>query len=283
MKGPMQGIALTPALRSLLDDVLAATPADDKDYPPCPESDGGISDDEDSVNRKVRSRLLLLAQQNGKVMTARALRALQESLLCSRGDDVGTIDRNLLCASVRRSSSSTLSSGSNKKSIIFAPEATSAKKNARLPDEGEWKARMAHLSRVADDRNYGKLTNNISLYQPPTDEITGRSMTYAASIGLNMIVAPISFGAFIYGFGFHVLRGWGGQEGRILLSVICGVMMMFIEMILFVIRSDAVEKEAGKKKKREEKRKQRMFRDNGAGLADSTKNVVTTQCPDKVE
>eukprot|EP00957_Ditylum_brightwellii_P038515 2911118-Ditylum_brightwellii.AAC.1 len=39
-------------------------------------------------------------------------------------------------------------------------------------------------------------------------------MTYAASVGLNMIVAPISFGVFMYFFAGQIFHWVAGEEGQ---------------------------------------------------------------------
>jgi hypothetical protein len=101
------------------------------------------------------------------------------------------------------------------------------------------------------------------------DDVTTKSMTYAASIGLNMIVAPISFGVFMYFFAGSLLDFfWPTAASRsavltnapdirkVIMGVISGVMMLFIEMILFVIRTDEMDKAIRKKGK---KRKQGPF------------------------
>lgn len=85
-------------------------------------------------------------------------------------------------------------------------------------------------------------------------------MTYAASVGLNMIVAPISFGVFMYFFAGAIF-GFitGGEEElqphqtdikSVITGVVSGVGMLFIEMILFVIRTHEFEAALSKKKRK---------------------------------
>jgi len=84
-------------------------------------------------------------------------------------------------------------------------------------------------------------------------------MTYAASIGANMIVAPISIGVLIYFFAgklfAFIVPGYQVEEGKInihgvIVGVISGVVMLFIEMILFVIRNHEMDRFITKKMKK---------------------------------
>jgi hypothetical protein len=114
---------------------------------------------------------------------------------------------------------------------------------------------MAMLKMKAEEGNYQRYTTNLD--KVIEDDVTTKSMTYAASIGLNMIVAPISFGVFVYFFAGHFLFQQMSEEdkaigkinvGKVISAVIAGVAMMFIEMILFVIRSHELDTHTTKKK-----------------------------------
>ncbi|VEU36383.1 unnamed protein product [Pseudo-nitzschia multistriata] len=137
-----------------------------------------------------------------------------------------------------------------------APELTEERK--------KYLARMEKLRLKAEETKYTRITTNIK-DQRQDDDKTAKSMTYAASVGINMIVAPISFGAFIYFFSGGVFdylfpREEGDDEfdknptgvdiKRVILAVISGVGMMIIEMVLFVIRSHEFETHTTKKKKK---------------------------------
>ena len=97
------------------------------------------------------------------------------------------------------------------------------------------------------------------------DDETMKSMTYATSVGMNMIVAPISFGAFMYFFSGQLFgrvldKDGDGQSSRhinnnvdiraVIAGVISGVIMLFIEMTLFVIRSHEMDAAVTKKAKK---------------------------------
>lgn len=130
-------------------------------------------------------------------------------------------------------------------------------------------ARKKHLERMeklrlkSEETKYTRITNNIK-DQRQEDDKTARSMTYAASVGMNMIVAPTSFGAFMYFFSGgifdyfsppsedeHPNRNPTGVDiKRLIVAVVSGVIMMIIEMVLFVIRSHEFDAHTTKKKKK---------------------------------
>merc|ERR1712183_487301 len=53
----------------------------------------------------------------------------------------------------------------------------------------KFKERMERLRLKNEETKYSKLTSNLQS-DKNADDITAKSMTYAASVGLNMIVAP---------------------------------------------------------------------------------------------
>merc|ERR1711957_408497 len=91
---------------------------------------------------------------------------------------------------------------------------------------------------------------------------------YATSVGLNMIVAPLTFGAFMYFFAGGILdRFFDDEEGgnnnhrvnnidirRVIAGVVSGVFMLFVEMLLFVIRTNELDASVRKKGRRKENR-----------------------------
>jgi len=117
--------------------------------------------------------------------------------------------------------------------------------------------RMERLRLRAEEYNYMKLTENLN--NTIADDVTMKSMSYAASVGLNMIVAPISFGVFMYFFAGS-LFGWVTGDDRagngqtdikgVIAGVVSGVLMLFIEMTLFVIRSHEMDASVRKKAKK---------------------------------
>lgn len=124
----------------------------------------------------------------------------------------------------------------------------------------KFQERMERLRLKNEESKYYRLTANIAGNQGKGDDITTKSMTYAASIGLNMIVAPISFGVFMFFFSGPILNFLfqrvepthpGAVDIRkVIIGVISGVAMLFIEMLLFVIRTHEFDRGMAKKQKK---------------------------------
>jgi hypothetical protein len=154
--------------------------------------------------------------------------------------------------------------------LVFTspPKATAEEAENLEKHQKKYQKRMDRLRLLQEETNYSKLTSNLGKVVKD-DDVTTKSMTYAASIGLNMIVAPISFGVLMYFFAGSLLDFfWPTVSSRsaqltngpdirsVIMGVISGVMMLFIEMILFVIRTDEMDKAMRKKAR---KRKQGPF------------------------
>jgi Endoplasmic reticulum-based factor for assembly of V-ATPase len=138
------------------------------------------------------------------------------------------------------------------------------KKGGSALEERKFRQRMQRLRFQHEETKYARLTNNLKM-NAVADDVTTKSMTYAASIGLNMIVAPISFGVFMYFFAGSLLDYvWSSPSAaargsaahvppdikRIIVGVVSGVAMLFIEMLLFVIRTHEMDKAMRKKAKK---------------------------------
>jgi hypothetical protein len=146
-------------------------------------------------------------------------------------------------------------------SLAFTPPPPST--SSETEEHKRFRRRMERLKLRQEERRYAGLIKNVGA-QAPADDMTIRSMTYAASIGLNMIVAPLSFGCFMYFFAGGLLNfvGWERPENlshtvdirKVIAGVVSGVGMLFIEMILFVIRSHEMDKATRKKARREKPR-----------------------------
>ncbi|KAL3794494.1 hypothetical protein HJC23_013967 [Cyclotella cryptica] len=124
--------------------------------------------------------------------------------------------------------------------------------------------RLAHLRQLNEERSYLASTSNIQKLNAHSthDDINVKSMMYATSVGLNMIVAPVSFGVFMYFFAGSLFgrffppdnRGNNVDVRQVIAGVLSGVILLFIEMILFVIRSHELDASVRKKKRRREYR-----------------------------
>jgi hypothetical protein len=175
-----------------------------------------------------------------------------------------------------------LLSKDNSPSLAF----TSQQPSTSHRNSDKFQKRIERLRLQQEETKYNKLTTNLQ-DQRQDDDITAKSMTYAASVGLNMVVAPLSFGCFMYFFAGGVMdfvfawflsgnsddidpdstrngSGGGTDIKRVIIGVISGVAMMFIEMILFVIRTHEFEEHNRKKKMMKEKRGKGGVRPFGA-------------------
>ncbi len=141
-------------------------------------------------------------------------------------------------------------------SLVYTPAPASLDDT---PERRKFQHRMQRLRLKQEETKYVRLTNN--LQHEVQDDITAKSMTYAASVGLNMIVAPLSFGCFMYFFAGGVFDYFLGEEfsarttggtdiKRVIVGVVSGVIMLFIEMMLFVIRTYEVETHTARKQKK---------------------------------
>eukprot|EP00551_Chaetoceros_affinis_P010029 CAMPEP_0203669544 /NCGR_PEP_ID=MMETSP0090-20130426/5880_1 /ASSEMBLY_ACC=CAM_ASM_001088 /TAXON_ID=426623 /ORGANISM="Chaetoceros affinis, Strain CCMP159" /LENGTH=283 /DNA_ID=CAMNT_0050534247 /DNA_START=168 /DNA_END=1019 /DNA_ORIENTATION=- len=159
--------------------------------------------------------------------------------------------------------------------LSFSKNLSSSSSTTTTPasSEEEKEAKIAYQKRIeklklnVEERKYIQLTSNLDT--APKDDATIKSMLYASSVGMNMIVAPISFGVLMYFFAGKLMM-WifsntddvesssiyrSQKDGRlnihgVIVGVISGVVMLFIEMILFVIRNHEMDKHLTSKKKR---------------------------------
>jgi len=129
--------------------------------------------------------------------------------------------------------------------------------------------RLERLRLQDEERSYNNLTTNLKTASSIKDDnITAKSMMYATSVGLNMVVAPITFGIFMYFFAGSIFSRFFDSEidinarknmnqidiRRVIAGVVSGVFMLFVEMILFVIRSHELDASVRKKSRRKENR-----------------------------
>eukprot|EP00339_Tiarina_fusa_P006197 CAMPEP_0117014388 /NCGR_PEP_ID=MMETSP0472-20121206/11678_1 /TAXON_ID=693140 ORGANISM="Tiarina fusus, Strain LIS" /NCGR_SAMPLE_ID=MMETSP0472 /ASSEMBLY_ACC=CAM_ASM_000603 /LENGTH=262 /DNA_ID=CAMNT_0004717927 /DNA_START=8 /DNA_END=796 /DNA_ORIENTATION=+ len=144
-------------------------------------------------------------------------------------------------------------------SLAFTPSCSEIPETAA---RRKFEERLKRLRLQQEESKYSRLTGNI--LQAPQDDINAKSMTYAASVGLNMIVAPLSFGTFMYFFAGGLFdyfldesfsaRTTGGTDiKRVIVGVVSGVIMLIIEMVLFVIRTHEFEEHTRRKNKKKKK------------------------------
>ena len=145
--------------------------------------------------------------------------------------------------------------------LSFAP------KPAPKKADPAFQKRLERLRLQSEERSYSNLTTNLkNASSMKDDEVTAKSMMYATSVGLNMVVAPASFGVFMYFFAGSIFSRFFDDEDsvesrgnnidirRVIAGVVSGVFMLFVEMILFVIRSHELDASVRKKGRRRENR-----------------------------
>jgi hypothetical protein len=267
--GNLRGIQITPELRSVIKAVLAV---------PQKAEESAVEKKKDDLQSSSPSASLTRAQE--AMMQSSSLMALTEanSILQTALNDAA-VDATLPLAGVPalqsliQLSSSTSTTQQQKlrqdlesalrqtKKLSFQKKSTNNNKNTQDP---KFQKRLQRLRLQDEERSYLNLTTNLKTAASLKDDsVTVKSMTYAASVGLNMIVAPISFGVFMYFFAGSLFnRLFPTDENdtgdidikRVIAGVVSGVFMLFVEMILFVIRSHELDSSVRKKSKRKENR-----------------------------
>ena len=137
--------------------------------------------------------------------------------------------------------------------LHYVPVAVPA--STRTPtEEVSYRARLDMLNRKVLDRQYASLTGSLgsstNLYGVKSMDGAGvadevNKLGNSGAIAANMIIAPVCFGAFLYSFMGPLFPGRVVAEGDVdtvlvVVAVLGGVALLFIEMILFVIRSDTI-------------------------------------------
>jgi len=261
----LEGVEYTAELRSISQRVLGLAADVDES-----SSSTSTSESQDVSVADARSTLEEQAQKNTTTTTTDKSPPHPSSLSLSAVKAMRTIIQQSNESSATKASLlSDLNSALAKTSSLQFTQPQPAQ-----PDS-KYLKRMERLRLKAEERNYSRLVNNLDT--TVADDQTMKSMQYATSVGLNMIVAPISFGAFMYFFSGHAF-GWivdrtaGGDDGgagagsghhgsggggssnvdvrAVIAGVVSGVCMLFIEMTLFVIRSHEMDAAVTKKARR---------------------------------
>ncbi|KAL3770177.1 hypothetical protein ACHAW5_009272 [Stephanodiscus triporus] len=307
--GKLRGIVLTPELRSVIDAVLAlpqkqhqepsrAGGANDDDGCPGKTTTTTTTTTSMSPERAARgARRELSTRGTSRSNDAGEAKSAVRSATSSSSATLSLsalepirflIDNSLNDSShdgIRTTLLLELEGAIRKSSLSFAPDDDS---NDKSPDDGlptsapsdvdvdrtAFEKRLAKLRLRDEERSYGRLTTNLRNRSSMIgdDDVTAKSMTYAASVGLNMIVAPVTFGVFMYFFAGGIFgrffddddddvygdrrhpRGGGVDVRRVIAGVISGCFMLFVEMILFVIRSHEIDASSTRKGRRSENR-----------------------------
>ena len=286
--GKLQGINLTPELCSIIDTVLllpqppsSTREVQEKTAAENANSSGaGGSSSPRSMSASAPSALLEQVQKASRevtrpAFTVRGAKSMVEDATKSGGsknDKSMTLTLDGVQALAFLIANSKQSESNNKSQLIQQLESALKKSSlsfaqpAAKTTNPEYEKRLERLRLHAEERSYGNLTTNIKGANIKDDNVTAKSMMYATSVGLNMVVAPISFGVFMYFFAGSICsrffdseetidkRGNDIDVRRVIAGVVSGVFMLFVEMILFVIRSHELDASVRKKSKRKENR-----------------------------
>jgi hypothetical protein len=186
----LEGVKATPELLSLLGDCIAKSAIT--------AQNGSSQDVLASAVTRAKAPLpmsqaqpLLKSRSNDKVVSMDVIRAMYSVL---QSDKQASMKLDGALANTR---------------LIYSSPPPPEKET---DEQRRFSKRMDRLRLRAEEARYMKLTKNLDTHVE--DDVTTKSMTYAASVGLNMIVAPISFGVFMYFFAGAIF-GWmigNGEE-----------------------------------------------------------------------
>lgn len=224
----LEGVRYTPELRSISKRVLALKHNDSK------------------AAEHVKSHL------SSDTLPLSSVRAMRTIILqrCNESDET----KSALLADLNAA----LSAATSAKGLQFT--APPPKPDELSTEEARYQKRIERLRLKAEENRYSRLVTNLD--RKVADDETMKSMKYATSVGMNMIVAPISFGAFMYFFSRQLFGRVLDKDGQsrhvnnnvdiraVITGVISGVIMLFIEMTLFVIRSHEMDAAVTKKAKK---------------------------------
>jgi len=274
--GNLRGIQITPALRAAIKAVLALPQAEVSSEP---KGDGNKKSST-SLPPSSSPSVSLARASNAKEQLSSLMTVKESTSLLQTALNNAAVDAALPLAGVLALQSLIQSSSTDPKTKTQQSQDLEAalqhtkqlsfqksqpnKSSNKQSNDLKFQKRLERLRLQDEERSYSNLTTNLKTAASLKDDnITVKSMTYAASVGLNMIVAPISFGVFMYFFAGSIFNRLFGMEGpasgdidikRVIAGVVSGVFMLFVEMILFVIRSHELDASVRKKSKRKENR-----------------------------
>jgi len=142
------------------------------------------------------------------VISTSSLRTLHKALVSAHGEK----------------QAETLLEAALKGSKLNITAAKTAQEQTSTPDV--MSKRREYLKKKGDERAYSKMVSNLPTPSAYNPDDTMRSAKYITSVAANMIIAPISFGVFLYSFGGGVF----GEGNKVIVGVLGGVAMLFVEM-----------------------------------------------------
>ena len=289
--GKLQGIKLTPELSSIVETVLALPQPtlptkekekDDDDKPGILASEGSSSPR--SMSASSPSALLEQVQvakhgllQSSSFTADEAKSILKDTIQSAQSahkDGAPSAALPLAGVSAMKYLINNSQSKQEQKDLLIqllesalSQSTLSFKPKPTPNNDPAFTKRLERLRLQDEERSYNNLTTNLKTASSLKDDnVTAKSMMYATSVGLNMVVAPTTFGVFMYFFAGSIfskffdseetidMRGNNIDVRRVIAGVVSGVFMLFVEMILFVIRSHELDASVRKKSRRKENR-----------------------------
>jgi hypothetical protein len=287
--GKLRGILINPTLRSTIEEILSlpqAAHAEDKPShddsitgtdttttTDAPSSTHAESTPAASLSRVKKSKQSLSSPSFSIDQAKSSLRATCNNYDIGDATAVIPLDQISACQFLIAQSSNQEAakqlSISLEKSIqpttLIYERPNSINLQQQEGDNTSFQKRLQYLRQLQEERSYLASTSNIQKLNAHStrDDVNVKSMMYATSVGLNMIVAPLSFGVFMYFFAGSLFSKFFPLEEnnnhpsnvdirQVIAGVLSGVILLFIEMILFVIRSHELDASVRKKERRRE-------------------------------
>ena len=278
--GKLRGILLNPTLRSVIEEVIALPQADVVTSFSHDEAtattDTSCTSPRSNVCSTPAASLARVKQTSHRLSTCMLSVKEARSQLQATCDNYDSGDatadiplEQISTLKLLLSQSTDEAEAKRLLSILetsIKPTALIYKRNSSVSStnatNGNFQKRMAYLRQLEEERSYLASTSNIQRLNAhsQSDDTNVKSMMYATSVGLNMIVAPISFGVFMYFFAGSLFTKFFPSSTnthsndidirQVIAGVVSGVILLFIEMILFVIRSHELDASVRKKSKK---------------------------------
>ena len=280
--GKLQGVKLTKELRSILDIVIdLPQPEEDKDLQKSDDeksSPSAVASSSSSPRSMSASSPTILLQhvqdvKRSLLQPSYNTTDVKSTLNRHKHDDfLPLVDIQAIKYLINNSSQTNNKKTQLIQQLDIALQTTnlSFKPKPQPTTDPSFTKRLERLRLQDEERSYNNLTTNLKTASSIKDDnITAKSMMYATSVGLNMVVAPITFGVFMYFFAGSIFSRFFDSEidinartnmnqqidiRRVIAGVVSGVFMLFVEMILFVIRSHELDASVRKKSRRKENR-----------------------------
>ena len=102
------------------------------------------------------------------------------------------------------------------------------------------------LQARAERRAYDKMVESVAPRPIRPEERVATSLKHSFTVSANMVMTPVGVGAVGYRLAKHKVP----DKHRIVVALVCGIGMLFVEMILFLARTYSVEAHTAKRERR---------------------------------